>query len=250
MTTFTSIRAFASHDWGLEGANHAKVAQVVDALRKRGIDVWFDETHLRGNILSSMCGGIDISDVILVFVTRNYIEKVESGNDADNVRREFMYVAERHATKFHAIRFDDSLPSKWSGPVGMMLGSRLYTNMTVINDRSIEALVTAIRHQSGITMWKHCTQRINAVTNAMKYRPAPPVPKALPNTEALQTAKLKVRVAKALEVMGTSMHEEEHTSDALNRLLMSVVADGDKVKDLPFYKKVELVEKELGLTRY
>lgn len=250
MTTFTSIRAFASHDWGPEGANHAKVAQVVDGLRKRGIDVWFDETHMRGNILSSMCGGIDTSDVILVFVTRNYIEKVESGNEADNVRREFMYAAERHPTKFHAVRFEDSLPSKWSGPVGMMLGSSLYTNMTVINDRSIEALVTAIRHESGTTMWKHCTQKVNAATNAMKYRPPPPVPKALLNTEALQTAKLKVRVAKALDVMGTSMHEKEHTSEALDRLLMSVVADGDKVKDLPFYQKVKLVEKELGLTDY
>ena len=64
-----TIRVFASHDWGKYSANHARVAQIVAALRQKSFKVWFDETHMKGNILDAMCRGIDESDVVLVFVT-------------------------------------------------------------------------------------------------------------------------------------------------------------------------------------
>lgn len=242
MPTHT-IRAFASHDWGLNGANHARVSQVVDGLRKRGVEVWFDETHMRGNILSAMCTGIDSSDVILVFVTNNYIQKVEKGNDADNVRREFMYAAERHPTRCHAIRFEET--PKWTGPVGMVLGTRLYTDMVAISEGVIDTLVRNIQHDTGKALWKTCTRRVLATTPLQHRRP-PPLPRCVPkNVEGIH---LKGRVTQAFEAMGTAMRDGEHTRDALERLLLSVV--GDRKVDLPFHERVKLVEKELGLMEH
>ena len=89
------LRVFASHDWGRGSSTHARVRDVVTALRARNMDVWFDETHMTGNILDAMCAGIEDADVVLIFVTRNYMQKVEHGPDTDNVRREFMFAAAR-----------------------------------------------------------------------------------------------------------------------------------------------------------
>lgn len=241
--TCTSIRVFASHDWGPGGRNHARVATVVAGLHKRGIDVWFDETHMRGNIISSMCTGIEMCDVVLVFVTHNYIEKVQSHDETDNVRREFMYAADRHAAKIHAIRFEDTLPPKWSGPVGMILGSSLYTNMPVIDDRSIDMLVNAIRRETSTTLWKHCTHKVSTAAFPGTYRPPPPLPR-----RPTSKASLKERVTLALGTMGSCRKEDEHTVEALDRLVMSVFAD-EKMMTIPFFEKVELVEKHLGLCK-
>ena len=128
--TARSAKVFVSHDWGANGETHRRVGKVVELLRDRGIEVWFDETHMKGNILDAMCEGIDSSDHVLCFITQAYIAKVQTGGDADNVRREFMY-AQHKGKSGHIIpiRFDPHLPSSWGGPVGMCLGSHLYVDM-------------------------------------------------------------------------------------------------------------------------
>jgi len=141
------LRVFASHDWGRGASTHARVRDAVAALRARDLDVWFDETHMTGNILDAMCAGIEDADVVVVFVTRNYMEKVEHGPDTDNVRREFMFAAAR-PEKLVAVRFDADLPPMWSGPVRMVLGSRLYVDLTTpeLGTRDIDRLTAAIRN--------------------------------------------------------------------------------------------------------
>ena len=58
-----AIKAFASHNWGSDALNHKRVVKLCTVLRERGIDVWLDETHMKGNILDAMCKGIDESVV-------------------------------------------------------------------------------------------------------------------------------------------------------------------------------------------
>ncbi len=86
------IKVFASHDWGEHASNHVRVREIVQLLRQSGLDVWFAESHMRGNIIDAMCEGIDESDLVLCFITRNYLDKVASGDKCsrDNCRREFM----------------------------------------------------------------------------------------------------------------------------------------------------------------
>ena len=138
-----AIKAFASHNWGSDALNHKRVVKLCTVLRERGVDVWLDETHMKGNILDAMCKGIDESDVVLVFVTREYIDKVQGGTITDNCRREFMYASQAHAQKMIAVRFDADLGAHWSGPVGMVLGSTMYADMAKdpISDSAIESLV-------------------------------------------------------------------------------------------------------------
>ena len=251
------IKVFASHDWGVEAHNHKRVAVVVDALKKKGVNVWFDETHMKGNILDAMCKGIDTSDVVLVFVTDRYIRKVETGNDNDNVRREFMY-AKDYPDKMIAIRFDDSLPSKWSGPVGMVLGSRLYVDLSRDGPPNVEPLLQAIRQCSPRTMWKTAVKKVHVTTptlrrpqtalisSAVQGRPAV----TLAVTPAVTPAGAKKegvrgRVARILKEMGDSMHEGEHVGAAVDRLLMSIA--GEEGADAPLCDKLAMVEAQLGI---
>lgn len=70
---------FLTHDWGTDGEGrrtHERVAAVNRALKARGLRTHFDEDRLQGNVVDKMCAGIDDSDVIVVFVSSNYIDKV------------------------------------------------------------------------------------------------------------------------------------------------------------------------------
>jgi hypothetical protein len=216
------LRVFASHDWGTNAETHKRVAEVVDTLRRRDIDVWFDETHMKGNILDAMCAGIDSADVVLVFVTRNYLHKVERGGSQDNVRREFMY-AKDHAEKMVPIRFDKDLPAKWSGPVGMVLGSQLYVDLSVPG-REAE-LVDAIRRCTPRTLWKTAVKRVAT-------RPPTGV---------------RQRVQRIASAMGDQVRDGEHVGVALDRILDSLVGSKVAPKAAPVCDKLAFAEAQLGL---
>ena len=229
------LSVFASHDWGRDQATHAAVKDVVERLRKRSVKVWFDETHMRGNILQAMTRGIDSSDVILVFVTQNYIDKVNSDNDSDNVRREFMY-ASQYADKMLPIRFDRNLPSKWKGPVGMLLQSRLYTDLTTVSDKNIDNLVEAIRHATPRTQWKMAAQKITgACLKTVVKEPKRLVTKECTNRD---------RVRKLAAVHGLST-KDEHTVETVERLLLSFGIQTSSNTGL--MEKIRRLEEEMKL---
>jgi hypothetical protein len=226
----SAIRVFASHDWGKDGANHTRVASVVASLRRRGIHVWFDETHMAGNIIDSMCKGIDEADVVLAFVTCNYMKKVEQGGDTDNVRREFMY-ASATPHKMLPIRFDANLPQTWSGPVRMILGARLYVDLseTVVADSQVDGLVDAIRRAVPRIMWRTAVARIPRT--AAKRTPAKPIA-------------LRDRVQRLRDALGDT--GGGHISDVVWRLADTLLSS--ECKDLPMTEKIARMERELCLT--
>ena len=151
------IRVFASHNWGTNGDTHRRVEKVVRGLRTKGIQVWFDQDDLKGNILSAMCSGMDASHVVLVFVTKAYIEKVQSGKETDNVRREFMYAAQT-PEKLVPILFEPlSLP--WSGPVAMVLGTHLYHDMSVTSPIRTWTNSSRSSKKKWKNLWKHAVAK-------------------------------------------------------------------------------------------
>ena len=95
---------------------------------------------MEGNIVKQMCAGIDKSVVCVVFITRNYVQKVASDNMSDNCKREFQYTERRLTAKRmisvvmeeydsgDAARYRQ--PQNWEGPVGMSLGGNLYIDMS------------------------------------------------------------------------------------------------------------------------
>lgn len=131
----TKYDAFLSHNWGmdqLDRDNHERVKAVNDRLKSAGVKTWFDAEKLSGNIPLQMSRGIDNSDVVVVFITRAYMDKVNGDKD-DNCKREFQYsVLSKSTQKIIAVVMEDSMrsTSKWRGILGMELGNSLYIDMS------------------------------------------------------------------------------------------------------------------------
>jgi len=61
-----------------------KIFRNLEAL---GMSLWFDEDYMDGDIDEAMCRGIDASDLVCLFITRRYLEKVTGSNANDNCKK-------------------------------------------------------------------------------------------------------------------------------------------------------------------
>ena len=71
---------FLTHDWGLDEYgrnNHDRVARINAYLQSRGLITWFDSDRMIGDLVSQMTTVIDMTQIVLVFITKRYIEKVD-----------------------------------------------------------------------------------------------------------------------------------------------------------------------------
>ena len=74
-----SKQLFLSHDWGQDApayTNHQRVKRIAEELERRGFTVWLDEQQMIGSVVDRMAQGIDSCEVCVVFVTANYMRKV------------------------------------------------------------------------------------------------------------------------------------------------------------------------------
>ena len=126
---------FLTHDWGTDEngrSNHARVSVINAALKQRGYVTWFDEEKMEGNIVSAMCEGIENTRVVVVFVTKNYMEKLAGHNEADNCKMEFGYAANKRTGAFMlpiVMEKRMKTPKLWIGPLGFTLGGVLAVRM-------------------------------------------------------------------------------------------------------------------------
>ena len=84
---------------------------------------------MQDDVVDQMIKGIHDSAVFVVFITKKYIDKVGSGNDADNCRKEFTYADRKKTAKMMIpVPMERCVgnPTSWVGPVGMSLGGLLY----------------------------------------------------------------------------------------------------------------------------
>ena len=142
---------FLTHNWGENEANHKRVARINAALQQQAnIICWFDSDRMRGNIVSQMTSGIDKAQLVIVFITQDYIEKVrQNKNPNDNCKIEFEYAFRRKTREnMICVVMDADVPPQreWQGPVGACLGGELYIDFTNDDkfDTNMEALIAAI----------------------------------------------------------------------------------------------------------
>ena len=69
--------------------------RINDAIKARGVIPWFDEERMSGDTTQKMVEGIENSDVILVFITEAYRDKVNQSGGRDNCRLEFQHAFEQ-----------------------------------------------------------------------------------------------------------------------------------------------------------
>eukprot|EP01039_Chlorochromonas_danica_P002745 gene2745-2998_t len=143
---------FLTHDWGVDEdgrKNHDRVARVNAGLQRLGLITWFDSERMEGDIIKMMCNGIENASVIIVFITLNYISKINSDNTNDNCQQEFLYAKSRKSPKLMlpvVMEKRCRKTNEWIGPVGMTLGNTLYVDFAVDEDldRAVHEIYAAV----------------------------------------------------------------------------------------------------------
>ena len=74
--TFIVGGIFLSHNWGAGSSNHFKVSIINERLKDREYITWFDGDKMFGNTTIAMANGIERSRLALVFITREYMNKI------------------------------------------------------------------------------------------------------------------------------------------------------------------------------
>jgi len=140
LTVGKKTHVFLSHDWGIDGNNHRRVRQVSEALKSRGLVTWIDEERLVNEIDEKIIDGIDHAECMLIFVTENYVTKVNGGNYKDYCKREFEYGFQVFGReKMIAVVFDEVMKDRkmWRGLISFNLGSTIYHNLSQIFEASL-----------------------------------------------------------------------------------------------------------------
>ena len=111
------------------------------------METWFDDVNLRGNIPLNICKAIDSSDVILICITQQYIDKCNT--DTDNYcKMEFNYtLARKGCQKIIPIIMEDICldTHKWTGPIGAYLNSKIYIPITgEMNNDDVQKIVDEV----------------------------------------------------------------------------------------------------------
>ena len=135
-TASTSLETdcFLSHNWGEKQLNHEKVKHINDALKKRGMQTWFDENKIDGNIRYKMAEGIDNTKCFIVFITKEYRDKVNGIDMKDNCKYEFTYAMNQMGSQnMIPVIMEKEMreTNKWKGELGAALGNMLYVDLSV-----------------------------------------------------------------------------------------------------------------------
>lgn len=129
---------FLSHDWGEGKLNHNIVAGINNYFRSRELITWFDEEKMEGNIQEKMANGIDNATCVIIFVTKNYLLKLNGDNAGDSCKLEFNYAALRKTSRnMIAVVLEPEMrnTAKWSGQLGLILGNSLFIDMSTTSLR-------------------------------------------------------------------------------------------------------------------
>ncbi len=124
---------FLSHDWGIDGNNHNRVKQVSEALKSRGLITWIDDERIVNEINEKIIDGIDHTECMLVFMTENYVKKVNGWNYKDYCRKEFSYAVQKLGKeKILFVVLEKSMrnSNEWGGKIRFHVGNPLYVDMS------------------------------------------------------------------------------------------------------------------------
>eukprot|EP01032_Pedospumella_encystans_P034357 gene34357-38838_t len=112
------------------------------ALKARGLMTWMGERGTGQQVVQQVCSGIDKSRCMVAFLTKSYIERVAKNSPTDNCSLEFNYnLRRKHPHNIIPVVMEREIidPSKWPGPIGLVLGDIPYVNY--VDDSQFDAAV-------------------------------------------------------------------------------------------------------------
>ena len=150
-STTLETDCFLSHNWGENHINHLKVKTISDVLKQKGLKTWLDENKIDGNIRFKMAEGIDNTKCMVVFITREYRDKVNGIDMKDNCKYEFTYAMNQLGSQnMIPVIMEPEMREnhKWKGELGAALGSMLYIDLSVDVEieKKYDELYKRIRH--------------------------------------------------------------------------------------------------------
>ena len=130
-----STNGFLTHNWRKDSKgrdNHERVAVVNDRLNRRGYTTWFDAKKMTGQIRERMAEGVDNTDCVIVFVTAQYMRKLNTRDLADNCYFEYhRAVQQRTPENMLCVIMEEEMMDqrKWVGPLKEDLCNTLFVTM-------------------------------------------------------------------------------------------------------------------------
>tara|TARA_B100000927_G_scaffold285483_1_gene275630 strand:+ start:255 stop:989 length:735 start_codon:yes stop_codon:yes gene_type:complete len=128
---------FLSHAWGkdnLDRDNHLRVKQLSKVLEEQGYSVWLDENNMIGNIDNSIMKGINNCKVVIICLTENYCNKINTcvyeNLSNDNCYKEWNYCLFKQKKIIPLImepKMHDIFLRK-DGVIQMYLNNQMYIN--------------------------------------------------------------------------------------------------------------------------
>ena len=108
--------------------------RINDAIKARGVIPWFDEERMSGgDTRQKMVEGIENSDVIVVFITDTYRDKINEGDGRDNCLFEFKHAFEQKGPKVMIpVVMEPGMRNarEWKGILGAALSTHLYIDFS------------------------------------------------------------------------------------------------------------------------
>lgn len=136
-----TTHCFLTHNWAND--NHAKVMRINEALKRRGLITWFDSERMKDQIRHVMTDALSTTMSVVIFLTRIYESKVNSGNEGDNCYFEFN-AASSHPVLVNnriaaATEKEMAIPSNWiaGGRLSTEVGSYLVIDVSEEDDESV-----------------------------------------------------------------------------------------------------------------
>ena len=127
--------------------------RINDAIKARGVIPWFDEERMSGETRQRMVDGIENSDLIVMFITEAYRDKVNQGDGRDTCLFEFKYAFEQKGPKVMIpVVMEPGMRSarELTGLLGASLSTHLYIDFSssfsddAIFDTKVNEVVSSI----------------------------------------------------------------------------------------------------------
>ena len=127
--------------------------RINDAIKARGVIPWFDEERMSGETRQKMVDGIENSDVIVMFITEAYRDKVNQGDGRDYCLFEFKYAFEQKGPKVMIpVVMEPGMGNArdWTELLGAALSTHSYIDFSsaftdnAIFDAKVKELVSSI----------------------------------------------------------------------------------------------------------
>jgi hypothetical protein len=173
---------FISHAWDEDDEgrdNHARAKRLNEGLEKLKVKTWFDDDKIQGNILQRMAEGIERSAVVLICVTRKYMENVNKKNSSNYCKLEFEYAcSKRTPLCMLPVVMEESMTdtAAWNGVLGMVLWNQSSCKLDSDMDADFVCAVAKIAESVDKMLQKALPNEMQSAAMAMSSRSLSPAP--------------------------------------------------------------------------